>query len=75
MFRWPYGIIKVSVDGWEAVAASLSHAHAEVIEMVCNVELPSSPLVGAGWILTGAVAAVNFTVSVLVLFGADVIEA
>jgi len=75
MFRWPYGVIKVSVDGREAVATSATHAHAEVDEMVLNAPLPRSPLVGAGWILTGAVAAVNFTVSVLVLFGADVIEA
>ena len=48
MFRWPFGVVNVSVDGREAVAASATHAHAEVIEMVLNVELPSSPLVGAG---------------------------
>ena len=65
---------EVSVDWREAVAASTAHAHAEIVEMVGDVELPCSPLVGAGCILTCAVAAVDTALSILVLLSAYVIE-
>ncbi len=67
-------IVEVSVDWREAVAASLTHAHAEIVKVVGYVKLPGSPLVSASWILTGVSTAVNITLGVLVLFGAYVIE-
>ena len=67
-------IVEVSVDWREAVAASAAHAHAEIVKVVGDVELPCSPLVGAGCILTCAVAAVDTALGVLVLFCAYVIE-
>jgi hypothetical protein len=67
-------IVEVSVDWREAVAASLTHAHAEIVKVVGDVELPGSPLVSASWILTGVGTAVDITLGVLVLFCAYVIE-
>ena len=67
-------IVEVSVDWREAVAASFTHAHAEIDKVVSYIELPGSPLVGASLILTCAVAAVDITLGVLVLLGAYVIE-
>ena len=47
----------MSVDWRWAVAASLSHAHAKVVEMVGDVELPGSPLIGTSAVFTDVGAA------------------
>lgn len=58
-----------------ALAAALSHAHAEVVKVVGDVELPWGPLVSAGLVFTDSgAAAVNVAHSILVFLLADMPE-